>query len=97
MGPIWGFRGASVGLPAGTVWVLAARSEVAAQGPTLMTTVAEPLADPVDSIPPIEVIRARLYRVRQEARLLARLLRISESKAIILPTDPAGPAPGGLQ
>lgn len=54
----------------------------------------EAVADPVEAIPAAEVIRTRLYRVRQEARLLARLLRISESKAITLPPKATPPAGG---
>lgn len=49
-------------------------------------------------IPAPALIRDRLYRLRTEARLLARLLRLSEDHARLLPTPgtdrrPAGGAP----
>jgi hypothetical protein len=50
-----------------------------------MVTSVEVNADPVDAIPPVDVIQQRLYRLRNEIRLLTRLIPIAESKAIVFP------------
>jgi hypothetical protein len=56
--------------------------------------VADAARSPIESIPPPDLIRDRLARIFAEARLLRRLLRLSESKARGLRGHPA-PNPRG--
>lgn len=42
-------------------------------------------------IPDPKIVRDRLYRLRAEARLLARLLRVAEDRVRILPKPVAQP------